>query len=98
MGFIEALASLAASAHIITTKITPWLDRMEHSMTQEEARELLKKVKANMAILDSCKMHDFEPCEGLRFSTYKCRNCGGELNGNSVIWYRHGLAHARGEL
>ena len=93
MGFIEAVASLAASAHLINKHITPWLDKMENIMTPEEAREILKKAKANDALLEACPGHEFEQREGLKFTEYKCRRCGGEANGHSVLWYRRGLAH-----
>jgi hypothetical protein len=60
-----------------------------------EAHELLRQIRANMALLEGCPgPHDFHPF-GDRpiFRKSRCSKCGGELGCIEVQWYERGLAH-----
>lgn len=64
---------------------------------------LLAKVRANVAALEACPGHTFEPIArmgrpqihlGMKF---RCIHCGGEADLQAVSWYRKGIIHAGGD-
>lgn len=66
-------------------------------MTREEIQAIMREVNENRARLASCELHRFEPMGdpvGIR-TRFKCRYCGGELDGAKVLWYDCGLTHGR---
>lgn len=62
-------------------------------MTPEQAREILKEVRANTEILEQCAGHEFEQMEGAQFAKFQCKHCRGKIDGHAVFWYRRGLEH-----
>jgi hypothetical protein len=52
-------------------------------------------VKENHKKLKSCNLHNFEDITPDRkiYKKYKCKNCGGELDGINVSYYHLGLKH-----
>lgn len=63
---------------------------------RHELLEIWERVKANQAVLNACRRHDFVeiPSDKVFHVKYRCRTCGGEADRHAVIWYRQGLAHA----
>lgn len=97
MSAAESFAALYITLNLAVRKIVPWLDRMENQMTPEEARKILKEVKANSDLLESCAGHEFEQLDGARFTKYECKHCRGRVDGLALNWYRRGLAHGNKE-
>lgn len=57
--------------------------------------ELAAEVKANVARLNACPWHDFEPVPGARVvfgqpSRYRCRHCDGEIDRHAFHWHEQG--------
>ena len=67
-------------------------------MTPDEVKKIWEDVKKNQAKLRGCPgPHDFEdmnPNEAIR-KKYRCRLCGGEIDGSKYYWYAMGLEHGR---
>ncbi len=67
-------------------------------MNRETAKAIFEEAKANTVALNNCAgPHVFEDITpelkiGKRF---RCRLCGGALNGIEVRWYQRGLEHGR---
>lgn len=59
----------------------------------DEAKRIFDEVKANLALLDGCPRHVFEPNkrQGKLVRDYKCKRCGGVLDSINVRWYNRGL-------
>lgn len=58
--------------------------------------EIWQKVKANLALLATCKGHDFSlPFEkrGQMVVKWKCSKCGGTVDTFAKKWYEQGLKH-----
>jgi len=58
--------------------------------------EIWKQVKANQALLEVCKGHDFSlPFEkrGQFTVKWKCSKCGGTVDSQAKRWYELGLKH-----
>jgi hypothetical protein len=65
-------------------------------MKPEDSQRIWDEVKANYAKLQACVgPHGFEDIDpGKTFGKrYRCRLCGGELDGAKVSWYQLGLEH-----
>jgi hypothetical protein len=70
-----------------------------------DSKQLLREIKENIRILDSCKRHDFsipldrhakQPMAEPTFGCYwRCAKCGGHVGGTERIWYNRGLEHAK---
>lgn len=53
-----------------------------------------EQVKANHALLETCKRHDFGSTDARKLGAkYTCRVCGGAADAVAVTWYERGLAH-----
>lgn len=71
-----------------------------------DSKEIMESIRANSALLESCKRHDFsipidrntkKPIpEKVLFCDWRCSNCGGWVDGQRKVWYNLGLKH--GEL
>jgi hypothetical protein len=63
----------------------------------DEALALIwSRVKANSAKLETCRRHRFTKISAhaaTRRNKYRCENCGGEADSDSVYWYEMGLGH-----
>ena len=60
-------------------------------------RKLWEELEANDKRLLACATpHDFRAPLNTS-GRWKCFKCGGEATTSAVLWYRRGLAHARGE-
>lgn len=58
--------------------------------------EIWRQVKANQALLETCKGHDFsQPHEkrGQLVVKWKCSKCGGTVDHLAKRWYEMGLKH-----
>jgi hypothetical protein len=63
--------------------------------------EILAAVRANLARLASCSLHDFHgvpegamPCkDGFVYRDYRCSKCGGKISSSDHRWYVRGLEH-----
>lgn len=64
-------------------------------MTTTEAKQLLADVRANVARLNACPRHDFQPTGPTRplMQRYACTACGGQIDSLAFHWYTRGLAH-----
>lgn len=66
---------------------------------KKEQDKIWLEVKENQAKLNGCPgPHDFvaetdPPTRAV--SRYRCRICGGHVNGSAVKWYHDGLRHAK---
>lgn len=62
-----------------------------------EATRLAAEVKANLALLEHCRNHDFSvpvDAAGSRIRMrWRCTNCGGVVDAQAREWYRRGRAH-----
>lgn len=59
----------------------------------EEVARIAGEVKANQDLLNACPWHDFELHEQaalLTRSKYRCKHCGGIVNGNHYRWHELG--------
>jgi hypothetical protein len=67
-------------------------------VTREEAHAMWEATKANHARLAACpgphEFADITPSQALR-KRYVCKTCHGEIDGQALHWYAHGLAHGR---
>jgi len=75
------------------------IDEANH-MQPEDARILLAKAVANRRALAECAgPHAFAPArppgEGRWTGTWKCRECGGEVDSLQRVFYDQGLQHGR---
>lgn len=57
--------------------------------------ELAAEAKANVARLNACPWHDFEPVPGAKVvfahpSRYRCKHCGGEVDHHAFHWHEQG--------
>lgn len=66
------------------------------TFTKEDADRIIAEVKANAATLAACDSHLFELAKESLFPDYRCKHCGGVINGSNLHWYMVGRAH--GEL
>lgn len=65
-------------------------------LTRNDMLSIWADVKANQALLGSCRRHSFAAIDGgVPFSKYRCSACGGVADGVAVAWYMRGLEHAK---
>lgn len=66
-------------------------------MMTERSQELLAEVRSNLAKLNSCPVHHFEPDGPKRvlLQRYRCTECGGTVDAHAFRWYSLGKAHGR---
>lgn len=74
-------------------------------LRKSQMEEIWKAVKANCALLDACAKHDFstpvdrrtkQPIpERVLFCDWRCKNCGGHVDGIAKQWYELGLKHGK---
>ncbi len=62
-------------------------------VSETQIGNIMKEVKANIALLDTCARHDFGPRIPLQ-RKYACSNCGGTVDTAARYWYGKGLEHA----
>lgn len=63
---------------------------------RKDIEEIFKQVKANQAVLDTCKGHDFSVPHrkiGQIVTDWKCSKCGGTVERQCKRWYELGLRH-----
>lgn len=59
-----------------------------------DGRAALAETRANLAKLEACKDHNFQPITpGLFGTRYMCHNCKGEVDGLTAKWYERGRLH-----
>lgn len=61
-------------------------------------QELADKARENIARLNACERHQFEPIgpvQPLR-TRYRCAKCGGEVDSHARHWYERGLIDGGG--
>lgn len=61
-------------------------------------QEILAQVKANLAKLDGCASHEFDPPRASRPPLTRdvtCMNCGGTVDWHGAHWYETGRQHER---
>ncbi len=67
-------------------------------LTKADMRSILTEVKKNLRRLNGCPgPHEFELIEaigGFR-KKYRCKICGGDIDGIQYHWYEKGLAHGK---
>lgn len=67
-------------------------------LSQRDVRSIAAEVQANHEKLNKCPLHDFvivpEKSKPLR-SVYRCKQCGGEIDGQRFSWWQRGQADAR---
>ena len=66
------------------------------TLTNQDYQEIMKEVKANLTKLEECPgPHQFEgPLDkDLSFNKYRCKRCGGVIDGINQLWYQRGLKH-----
>lgn len=67
-------------------------------LSKEAVKEIAEEAKANVARLNSCSRHDFQPVGRRAFADdYVCQHCQGKVNSSSFRWYSDGLIHASAE-
>lgn len=60
-----------------------------------DVKKIWENVKANHALLEGCKMHEFEAIDDKPFDKkYKCKNCGGTINVTDYLWFTRGFEMA----
>lgn len=64
-------------------------------LTRSTMLELAAQVKANVARLNACPWHDFEPVSGSKVvfgqpAKYRCRQCAGEIDRHAFYWHEQG--------
>lgn len=67
-------------------------------ITKHDVKEIFRCVRENAAKLDACAgPHDFvcETPDKPFGAKHRCTLCGGTIRGESLHWYRQGLAHGR---
>lgn len=66
--------------------------------TVTDVQKLAEKVRQDIAKLEACERHRFEPIgpiQPLR-TRYLCLVCGGQVDSHAVYWYERGLVHGGG--
>lgn len=68
-------------------------------LASDDIKGLMAEVKTNFAKLDACPgPHDFEAVDRKPLpNKYRCKVCGGEVDGHAAHWYRKGLEHGGSE-
>lgn len=74
----------------------------EKAVNRERFKAIAAKVIENNKILKGCDYHEFirnpsEPSE-FQYTAYKCKYCGGTVDGKSRYWYEKGLEHKQNNL
>lgn len=64
-------------------------------LSAETMQPLMNQARWNNHLLRRCERHDFYDMtpDIQLLKRYKCRHCGGEINGVAYYWYREGLKH-----
>jgi hypothetical protein len=62
-------------------------------LSRKSIEEIAAEVKENHARLKSCTDHQFDAPLDPRQRKRVCRNCKGEADSASVIWYEEGKRH-----
>lgn len=66
-------------------------------MQSDWAMEALRKIKANTARLNACRLHRIEAGDYQFGKKITCRECGGEIGGPELLYYCRGYAAAGGD-
>lgn len=66
--------------------------------TATEVQALVEQSRQNIAKLDACERHRFEPIEPVQplRTRYRCHACGGEVDSHARYWYERGLVDGGG--
>jgi len=68
-------------------------------LTQTQVKQIAESVAENYNVLRTCNLHNFSidlSPEKQLGKTYRCQNCGGEVDGVKRLWYEIGLRHGTG--
>lgn len=68
-----------------------------------DSKRLLAEVRANLALLNDCGDHTFEPIvteahpadKPMYGRKYCCKSCGGVVDAVAAHWYERGRSHER---
>lgn len=66
-------------------------------LSREDLAGIWAEVKANQALLESCRRHDFSlpsRFSGKMVTQWRCAVCSGTVDGHARRWYMDGLEHA----
>lgn len=62
-----------------------------------DSKAILQEVRENLARLDACRQHTFQPVGDPRRPLgmkYECSACRGTVDASAKLWYERGLEHA----
>ena len=71
-------------------------------LSRQTMLELAAQAKANVARLNACPWHDFEPVPGAKVvfgqpDRFRCQRCGGEIDRHAFYWHEQGRRGSAGQ-